>query len=125
MTCKELPGAGMGPTPDNMNKCCLHTELSSHEGTRSEFSPGKAAIKLGIDVHQEFYVVVCQEGGAIRSRRSVSKKKRFFIGGAKLKEKSGAEQLAAQLSEVELVFERKVGENDHLFGSVTSGDIAH
>jgi large subunit ribosomal protein L9 len=23
------------------------------------------------------------------------------------------------------VFERKVGENEHLFGSVTSGDIAH
>ena len=42
-----------------------------------------------------------------------------------VKEKAGAEQLAAQLSEVELVFERKVGENDHLFGSVTSGDIAH
>src|SRR5580693_425492 len=41
------------------------------------------------------------------------------------KEKSGAEQLATQLSAVELVFERKVGENDHLFGSVTSGDIAH
>lgn len=41
------------------------------------------------------------------------------------KEKAGAEQLGAQLSEVELVFERKVGENDHLFGSVTSGDIAH
>jgi large subunit ribosomal protein L9 len=33
--------------------------------------------------------------------------------------------LATQLSAVELVFERKVGENDHLFGSVTSGDIAH
>ena len=33
--------------------------------------------------------------------------------------------MATQLSEVELVFERKVGENDHLFGSVTSGDIAH
>ena len=41
-----------------------------------------------------------------------------------VKEKAGAEQLATQLSEVELVFERKVGENDHLFGSVTSGDIA-
>ena len=26
---------------------------------------------------------------------------------------------------MELVFERKVGENEHLFGSVTSGDIAH
>jgi large subunit ribosomal protein L9 len=42
-----------------------------------------------------------------------------------VKEKAGAEQLATQLSAVELVFERKVGENDHLFGSVTSGDIAH
>ena len=41
------------------------------------------------------------------------------------KEKVGAEALATQLDEVELVFERKVGENDHLFGSVTSGDIAH
>jgi large subunit ribosomal protein L9 len=40
------------------------------------------------------------------------------------KEKTGAEELAKQLNEVELVFERKVGENDHLFGSVTSGDIA-
>jgi large subunit ribosomal protein L9 len=41
------------------------------------------------------------------------------------KEKTEAEALATQLSAVELVFERKVGENDHLFGSVTSGDIAH
>jgi large subunit ribosomal protein L9 len=41
------------------------------------------------------------------------------------KEKTEAEALSTQLSAVELVFERKVGENDHLFGSVTSGDIAH
>ena len=41
------------------------------------------------------------------------------------KEKGEAEQLLAQLNEVSLVFERKVGENDHLFGSVTSADIAH
>ena len=41
------------------------------------------------------------------------------------KEKTEAEALATQLSAVELVFERKVGENEHLFGSVTSGDIAH
>ena len=40
------------------------------------------------------------------------------------KEKAGAEDLSKQLNEVELVFERKVGEHDHLFGSVTSGDIA-
>ncbi len=42
-----------------------------------------------------------------------------------VKEKSEAEQMAVTLSAVELVFTRKVGENEHLFGSVTSGDIAH
>ena len=41
------------------------------------------------------------------------------------KEKGEAEQLATQISAVELLFERKVGENEHLFGSVTSSDIAH
>ena len=40
------------------------------------------------------------------------------------KEKAQSEELSQQMSEVELTFERKVGENDHLFGSVTSGDIA-
>ena len=40
------------------------------------------------------------------------------------KEKASSEELAKQMSAVELTFERKVGENDHLFGSVTSGDIA-
>ena len=63
----------MGPTPDNMNSIIDNTELSSHEGTRSEFNPGTAVIKLGIDVHQEFYVVVVQEGGAIPSRRDVER----------------------------------------------------
>jgi large subunit ribosomal protein L9 len=41
------------------------------------------------------------------------------------KEKSNAEALVAQLNQIELVFTRKVGENDHLFGSVTSSEIAH
>jgi large subunit ribosomal protein L9 len=40
------------------------------------------------------------------------------------KEKAEAEQLLVQLNAVALVFERRVGENDHLFGSVTSSDIA-
>ncbi len=40
------------------------------------------------------------------------------------KEKAEAEALVSQLNNVALVFERKVGENDHLFGSVTSADIA-
>ncbi|HZD51151.1 MAG TPA: 50S ribosomal protein L9 [Silvibacterium sp.] len=41
------------------------------------------------------------------------------------KEKSEAEALVGQLNNVALVFERKVGEHDHLFGSVTSADIAN
>ncbi len=41
------------------------------------------------------------------------------------KEKVLAADLSRKLESVELVFERKVGENDHLFGSVTSSDIAH
>jgi large subunit ribosomal protein L9 len=40
------------------------------------------------------------------------------------KEKVQSEDLARRMSEVELTFERKTGEHDHLFGSVTSGDIA-
>ena len=40
------------------------------------------------------------------------------------KEKVQSEDLAKSLGDVELTFERKVGENDQLFGSVTSGDIA-
>jgi large subunit ribosomal protein L9 len=39
-------------------------------------------------------------------------------------EKTEAESLSTQLNDVALVFERKVGEHDHLFGSVTSADIA-
>jgi large subunit ribosomal protein L9 len=42
-----------------------------------------------------------------------------------IKEKAASEDLAKIISAVELTFERKTGENDHLFGSVTSGDIAH
>jgi large subunit ribosomal protein L9 len=41
------------------------------------------------------------------------------------KEKSEAELLVNQLNQVELTFERKVGENEHLFGSVTASEIAH
>jgi large subunit ribosomal protein L9 len=40
------------------------------------------------------------------------------------REKTGAEALAQQLNDVQLGFTRKVGEKDHLFGSVTSADIA-
>ena len=40
-------------------------------------------------------------------------------------EKDGAAELGSRLNDVVLTFERKSGENNHLFGSVTSQDIAH
>jgi len=40
------------------------------------------------------------------------------------KEKAQAEELAKQFDGVSLTFERRSGESDQLFGSVTSGDIA-
>jgi len=40
------------------------------------------------------------------------------------KEKAQAEELAKQFDGVSVSFERKAGEHDQLFGSVTSGDIA-
>lgn len=40
------------------------------------------------------------------------------------KDKADAEVLAKQFEGVSVSFERKVGEKDHLFGSVTSSDIA-
>src|SRR5205807_10185480 len=39
-------------------------------------------------------------------------------------EKADAEALARQLEAVALTFHRKAGEKDHLFGSVTSSDVA-
>lgn len=39
-------------------------------------------------------------------------------------EQADAEALAKQLDAVRLTFRRKAGEKDHLFGSVTSSDIA-
>jgi large subunit ribosomal protein L9 len=40
------------------------------------------------------------------------------------KEKSEAEALAQQFDGLEVKFQRKSGENDQLFGSVTAGDVA-
>ncbi len=74
---------------------------------RNYLLPGKLAIEANA---ANKAVIEQMKGSAIRKSA---------------KEKIEAEQLATQLSAVELVFERKVGEHDHLFGSVTSGDIAH
>jgi transposase len=80
----------MGLHPSIMNKC-LHTELSSPEETRCEFNRGSEVIKLGIDVHQDFYTVVMQMGGANPKPPQRFQKEAFLHWAAKLKQSSRAE----------------------------------
>lgn len=79
-----------------MNCVIENTELSSHEETRSQFNGSSGAIKLGIDVHQDFYVVVRQEGGTNPKPAQRLAKQSFLHWVAKLK---------SQGSEVHAVYE--------------------
>ena len=74
---------------------------------RNYLLPGKLAIEATLANKS---VIEQMKGSAIRKLA---------------KEKIESEALSKQLESVELVFTRKVGESDHLFGSVTSSDIAH
>ena len=65
-------------------------ELSSVEETRCQFNGGTGAIKLGIDVHQDFYVVVVQEGGVNPKPPQRFRKQAFLHWAAKLA-RSGTE----------------------------------
>jgi transposase len=66
-----------------------NTELSSLEETRCQFNGGKCAIKMGIDVHQEFYVVVMQEGGSNPKPPQRFHKEAFLHWAAKLRASGG------------------------------------
>jgi large subunit ribosomal protein L9 len=61
---------------------------------------------------------------ASRTNKAVIEQMKAAAVRKSAKEKTGAEALAQQLNDVQLAFTRKVGEKDHLFGSVTSADIA-
>ena len=65
-----------------------HTELSSHEGTRCQFNGGTGVIKLGIDVHQDFYVVVEQVEGSNSKPPQRFQKQAFLHWAAKLRSQS-------------------------------------
>src|SRR5438094_578399 len=67
-----------------------NTELSSYEGTRCQFNGGNCAIKMRIDVHQDFYVVVEQVGGINPKPPQRFSKQAFLRWAAKLKQR-GAE----------------------------------
>ncbi len=86
---------GLDSTPDNMNNELSDSELSSHEGTRGQFNVRPGAIKLGIDVHQGFYVVVVQEGGTQPKPAQRFGKEGFLCWAAKLRQKHEATPIHA------------------------------
>lgn len=61
---------------------------------------------------------------ATASNKAVIAQMRAAAVRRSAKEKSQAEELAKQFDGVSVSFERKAGEHDQLFGSVTSSDIA-
>ncbi len=73
----------------------INTELSSLEETRRQFNGGTGVIKLGIDVHQDFYVVVMQEGGSNPKPPQRFQKEAFLHWADRLKEKSGGAEVYA------------------------------
>ena len=54
----------------------------------------------------------------------VVERQRKIADAREAAEKSGAEAIAARLTQAECVMPRRVGEHDTLYGSVTSADIA-
>ena len=51
-------------------------------------------------------------------------RERKLVDAREANEKQGATALGARLGEVVITIARRVGETDHLYGSVTAGDIA-
>ena len=72
------------------------TESSSLEETRSQFNGGRCTIKLGIDVHQDFYVVVMQQDGSNPKPPQRFHRQAFLYWASKLR---------AQAKEVHAVYE--------------------
>ena len=61
---------------------------------------------------------------ATQGNRAVIEQMKAAAQRRSVRDQADAEGLAQQMKELTLVFHRKVGEKDHLFGSVTSQDIA-
>src|SRR5213075_113637 len=51
-------------------------------------------------------------------------RERKKVDAREMEEKAQAEAVAARLTSLEILFQRRVGDTEQLYGSVTSGDIA-
>jgi large subunit ribosomal protein L9 len=58
------------------------------------------------------------------NKRQIERERKIF-DAREAEEKQQAEALAERLSQIEIEIARRVGENNTLYGSVTSADVAH
>lgn len=61
---------------------------------------------------------------ATEANKKVVERQRKIADAKEAEERQGAEAVAARLTALEIVLARRVGEQEHLYGSVTSADIA-
>jgi large subunit ribosomal protein L9 len=61
---------------------------------------------------------------ATEANKKVVERQRKIADAREAEERQGAEALAARLAALDIVLARRVGEQEHLYGSVTSADIA-
>src|SRR6266480_5944961 len=113
MTCKER---GRVIRLARAMQYLIHTELSSHEETRFEFNRSTGAIKsaegrirpvcgLGIDVHQDFYVVVEQVGGTNpKPPQRFGKQAFLYIGQPGSRRRARAPKCTRSMKHAGLVF---------------------
>jgi large subunit ribosomal protein L9 len=60
-----------------------------------------------------------------KSNKRQIEREREVVEAREAEEKGQAEALAQRLTQIELEIARRVGENETLYGSVTSADVAH
>jgi large subunit ribosomal protein L9 len=61
---------------------------------------------------------------ATEANKKWIERERKVVDTREAEERSGAEAIATRLTALEITITRRVGENDHLYGSVTNADIA-
>src|SRR5438093_11328270 len=116
MTCKER---GRVIRLARAMQYLINTELSSHEETCCQFNGGTEPIKVGVDMHQDFYVVVCQVGGGNPKPPQRFQKEAFLHWAANRRQTLPC---LPTLPIITLLFKVKVtdGFNDELYRAFTA-----
>jgi large subunit ribosomal protein L9 len=83
-----------------------------------------AVVKVADGYARNFLLPKKLAVAATDSNKKIVEQEREAFLRREAKAKNDAEDLAKLMANVRLTFRQRVGENDHLFGSVTSKDIA-